>query len=184
MRWERGIKLVERCEAFLRERGMAAPTRQVPLKMVLPLIEAASLDDSDELLDLWATLLVNAADADSGVNVTRRLISILQDFEPLEAKCLQMIASKPRQGISTDQPPFDSLVAARPEVEIALWNLVRLGCLQPVKYYDRPSVELVSVTMLGQQLFAACSKPKTTPGTPDPKEVTKTPASRTSLRLA
>jgi Abortive infection alpha len=180
MRWERGIKLMERCEAFLKERGLPAPTRQVPLKVVLPLIEAATLEDSDELLELWATLLVNAADANSGVNVTRRLISILQDFEPLEAKCLQMIAELPvdldKGGIMTARlpdsvaiysalkqsppsPPMLPLGSGQPEVNVALWNLVRLGCLRPSNTWGGRYIDVVNMTVLGTELIKACSKP-------------------------
>ncbi len=91
MRWERQVRLMQRADEFLRERGLEGPTRLVPMKIAIPLLQAASLEEDDDLQDIWARLLVNAADAGSGVEVKRAYISILEDFDPLEAKILQKI---------------------------------------------------------------------------------------------
>ena len=61
MRWERQVRLMQRAEQLLKETGLSQPTRAIPLKLAIPLLEAASLEDDDYLQDLWARLLVNAA---------------------------------------------------------------------------------------------------------------------------
>ena len=95
VRWERQRRLVDRANHFMAERGSRMRFRPVPLKVAIPIFEAASLEEDDDLQDLWAWLLVNAADAESGVEVRRRLVSILQDFSPIEARLLQAIHDAP-----------------------------------------------------------------------------------------
>ena len=46
MRWERQVRLMQRAEQLLREAGLTQPTRAIPLKLAVPLLEAASLEDS------------------------------------------------------------------------------------------------------------------------------------------
>src|SRR5712692_8992554 len=67
MRWERQVRLMQRANDFLSNEGFDQPTRVIPLKFAVPLLEAASLEDDDYLQDLWAKLLVNSAIETSGV---------------------------------------------------------------------------------------------------------------------
>ena len=71
MRWERQLRLMRRSEEVLRDLGLSAPTRAVPLKIAIPLLQSASMEDEDELQDRWVNLLVNAADAESGIDIQR-----------------------------------------------------------------------------------------------------------------
>ena len=95
MRWERQVRLVDRAHHFMAERGSRMRLRAVPLNVAIPIFEAASLEEDDDLQDLWARLLVNAADAESGVEVKRGLASILQDFSHMEVRLLQKIHDAP-----------------------------------------------------------------------------------------
>ena len=119
-RWEAMVKLVDRANHFMAERGSRMRFRPVPLKVAIPIFEAASLEEDDDLQDLWARLLVNAADAESGVEVKRRLVSILQDFSHMEVCLLQKIHdAPPTKGDSpTKRLPgpldLDGRVIARP----------------------------------------------------------------------
>ena len=119
-RWERQERLVDRANHFMAERGSRMQFRPVPLKVAIPIFEAASLEENDDLQDLWARLLVNAADAESGIEVKRGLVSILQDFSPIEAHLLQAIHdAPPMKGDSPTKrlpgpPDVDGRVKARP----------------------------------------------------------------------
>ena len=53
MRWERQVRLMQRSEKFLREVGLLCLTRPVQLKIAIPQIQAASLEEDDELQDRW-----------------------------------------------------------------------------------------------------------------------------------
>src|SRR5438552_7817012 len=49
IRFERQVRLWDRVQHFLAERGMDAPTRKISLKIALPIIENATLEEEDEL---------------------------------------------------------------------------------------------------------------------------------------
>ena len=94
-RWERQERLIDRANHFRAERGSRMRFRPVPPKVAIPIFIKASLEEDDDIQDLWARLLVNAADAESGIEVKRGLVSILQDFSPMEARLLQAIHDAP-----------------------------------------------------------------------------------------
>jgi hypothetical protein len=92
----------------------------------------------DLLQDMFARLRVNATIADGPVKAQR---AILQDIGPLEALLLDRIY----QGTNNLQPTIrtatlpneysnqDDSTDILPslELQLALWNLARLGCLEP-----------------------------------------------------
>src|SRR2546428_12432950 len=80
MRWERRVRLMQRADEFLKSRGLSKPTRPVPLKIAIPIMVEGSLEEDDKLQDIWAQLLANAADKDSGVEVRHMFLSILKDL--------------------------------------------------------------------------------------------------------
>ena len=196
LRWERQVRLMDRANAFMAERGSHMRFRPVPVNVAIPIFEAASLEEDDDLQDLWARLLVNAADAESGIEVKRRLVSILQDFSHMEARLLQAIHKAPpkESGVPTMGSPgpldLDGRVVAPPmkggvstkglpneylepgeekedpglppePVQIGLWNLMRLGCIESAGTWDSlVGIRRVNITALGKALVNACSTPQ------------------------
>lgn len=194
-RWERQVRLMDRANAFIAERDSQMQFRPVPLNVAIPIFEAASLEEDDDLQDLWARLLVNAADAESSTHVKRGLVSILQDFGQMEARLLQAIHNAPpmKGGILTKETPgpldVDGRVTTRPmeddvptkglpyeylepgeeeedpglpsePVQIGLWNLRRLGCIESAGTWDSlVGIRRVKITALGKALVNACSAP-------------------------
>ena len=53
LRWERQIRLMERADQLMAQLGKDTPTKPIPLKLAIPLIQAASLEDDDYLQDMW-----------------------------------------------------------------------------------------------------------------------------------
>jgi len=180
MRLERQVRLIDRADVFLRERGLDGPTRPVPLKIMIPLLQGACLEDDDELQDRWAALLVNAADADSGISVHRAFVSILEEIGPLEALLLEKIYAIPWDasfdGIYTGNLPEEAIPVPayrsvdgpdrsleqnlRPDVELALGNLVRVGCLKGrLTWGGTEFLSVVSQTVLGKAFVEACRPP-------------------------
>jgi hypothetical protein len=122
--------------------------REVDLKFGIPLIEAASLEEDDLLQDMFAALLVNSTDGDGETKAHRSYVSILQDFGHLEAVVLEALCHHgkvvPEVSIKTDFYADDESFRVEwrifgwaneqetnlpDEVELALWNLARLGCI-------------------------------------------------------
>lgn len=176
MRWERKLRLAQRAKEILAESGLDAPSRALPLSIGVPLIEAASLEENDELQDVWAQLLANCGNADSGVHLKRAYVTILQDMGPLEAKLLDRIANAPAEfrgpggDVMTAELPDrylhypsingdDPQRIPPPEVVVALWNLVRLGCIELLWTFGGISPRAANATPLGED-FAKAVSPK------------------------
>ncbi len=171
-RWERQIRLFERADRFLAENGLAQPSRKVPLQVAIPLIQGGSLEEDDGLQDRWATLLVNAADASSHVEVRRAFISILEDLTPLDALILNKIYTSILSQdlmaeiwtthlpdyVTEEKPDQDDL---RPpnNVEISLGNLARLGIITTAMSWGGFAIfSKVSRTVLGREFMKAITR--------------------------
>jgi hypothetical protein len=168
MRWERQVRFRKRSEDLLNELGLSNPSRPVPMKIAIPLIWAASLEEDDDLQDRWAKLLVNAGNANSGVVVKRSYISILEDLSPMDAKILEKICSVGLidEAILTYKLPDEAVISqsdnfdAEPsqDVQLSLSNLMRLGCITSAMYLGgRLNLAEVQPTLLGCCLVEACT---------------------------
>lgn len=177
LRWEGWVRFMDRANHLMAERGSRMRFRPVPLNVAIPILEAASLEEDDDLQNLWARLLVNAADANSGIQVRRGLVSVLQDFSEMEAQLLRAIYDAPpmKGGVPTKALPDEYVQPAEEEteanpslppepVQIGLWNLMRLGCVESSGTWDSlTGIKRVQITALGRALVNACSaSPKTT----------------------
>lgn len=174
MRWERQVRYMQKVEQLARDVGLSSPTRVIPLKLAIPLLEAASLEDDDLLQDLWVRLLVNAVDERTHINLQRSYIEILGQLTPLEARLLQKIYSLPYEqtlhaGIVTGGLPAHALSheddgkdhdLQEPsiEVKLALANLARLGCIVVQKSWGGGEIfKKVNPTLLGMSFVQACT---------------------------
>ena len=173
MRWERQQRLMLRAEKFIKEIGLQSPTKAIPLKLAVPLLEGASLEEDDELQDLWARLLVNSANAESGIDLKRVYIDILERLTPIEAQILSAVYSLPfeeiqHEGVLTAELPNkatpanekqkDGAVEPSEEVKLAIASLSSIGCLSPAKTWGGGEIfSWVSPTVLGRNFVKACT---------------------------
>jgi hypothetical protein len=157
--------------------GEGRDAKPVEPKFGFALLEAASLENDDDLQDMFARLLANATTEGTGVEARRAFVSILSDLTPFDARLLRMIYDAPRHTaglpIRTANLP-DGYVEAKPigarddppskDVELSLWNLVRLGCVNEAGGWDgTSSVALVMLTELGGRLIEACTPMRNAP---------------------
>ncbi len=172
VRGERALRLQKRAQELFVELGMDGPTRSVPLKVMIPLLSEATIEEDDDLQDMWARLLVNAGDADHDVEVRRAFVSILRDFGSLEARIMQGIYAYPQEKllkecVRTRYLP-ETIVLGRdeegdvehikPDVKVALSNLCRLECLNSnLTYGGTRILSQVYPTELGRRLMDACT---------------------------
>lgn len=175
IRWERRMRLMDRATQFLHARGLKHPTRPVPMNIAIPILQLGSMEEDDELQDLWARLLVNAGDAGSGITVQAAFLGILQNLSPFDARVLEQIYSfddetgPERKDIYTmDLPekihlsrpdPPNHLTPSR-EVEVSLGNLGRLGLIQSnMAWGGKTTFHCICHTFLGQEFMKACRNP-------------------------
>ena len=170
MRWERPLSFMKKATKALADHGLKLPNRAVPMKIAIPVFQAASVEDDDYLQSVWANLLANAADKDSGVEICRNFVSVVEDLSPLDVKILEKIYSlelEPGQDVWTSDLP-DKVLTEKPwddprgpdeEVTLSLSNLCRLGLLEAVMFVSGGGTSMRSVyqTVLGRKLYEACT---------------------------
>ena len=173
MRWERQQRLIVRSEEFLHEIGLERPTRAIPMKLAVPLLQAATLEEDDELQDLWCKLLVNSAADHSGVDLRRVYIDMLERITPLEAKILDTVYALPfdemhHAGVLTADLPGRARVATEDdkhepvdpseEIKLALASLGSIDALSvTLTMGGGQAFESVNPTILGKGLVDACT---------------------------
>jgi hypothetical protein len=175
VRFERQVRLAERVRHFLAERGLAGPNRTIPLKVGLPLLDNATLEEDDELQDLWARLLVNGGDANSDTVLRRAFVTVLAEMTLLDVRNLAEIEfainkvhpERARKGVWTVELPKRAIAYdwvkedkypgdPSPEVAISLSNLERLGCITTSPQVpEGPGFGLVGLTPFGRAFIRA-----------------------------
>jgi hypothetical protein len=111
-RWERQLALADKAEAIMRNRKLAAPTRNLPLNFAVPLLTHAILEEDDELQEVWARLLVNAGDASTEMELRVAYVSILDGMSAFDVKNLSLMA---RASLDTPEKGYLPIIET--------WNL-------------------------------------------------------------
>jgi hypothetical protein len=173
-RWERQLALADKAEKITVARGMAKPTRELPMNFAVPLLTAAVLEEDDHLQETWAKLLVNAGDASTEMELRTAFVEILRGMSAFDVRNLSKLAEatiaapsgQPRY-VGTMKLPYSSeyypgSLHGDPnisrEVSISLANLIRLGCVVPTSGFGGGvNFFQVLVTDLGLALYLACS---------------------------
>jgi hypothetical protein len=82
-RAQRQMKLLQKVSAYARERGFIP--REVPLKLLLPILDNASVESDDDLHTAWAALLANAANPSIHGRILPCFVEILKQLSKGEA---------------------------------------------------------------------------------------------------
>jgi hypothetical protein len=86
-RIERGQKVVEEAAVLVESHG--AEPDAVPGRVLLPLLEKASVEEDEDLRQQWVALLANASMTPE--NVLPAFIAILGELSPVEARLLSRL---------------------------------------------------------------------------------------------
>lgn len=142
-RLKRALRLRAKIEEMLLAHGL--PPRPVPLKLLVPAIDAASVEDDDYLQDMWAALLANAATGNADVGRSGTFVEVLRQLSSHDGRFLAalsedhgqqglVVASDGRNIIqdcwleSRLHGIYDTSVGGS-DFELAVENLMRVGIL-------------------------------------------------------
>ncbi len=179
LRWQRQIRLVDQVEQTLAKRKISE-TRSIPPKFALPMLENASLEEDDELQDLWIKLMANGMDPNFKASFRMAYIEIIKGLTSLDVKILdffykQLILDK-MEGENfirhsyTQNRICRSLNISNEEYLDSVNNLFRVQCLAPaliknagVGIMGEPltifkGTDEISMTSLGKNFIEACIK--------------------------
>lgn len=169
-RFKRQVRLAKQVQTFLLEHGLEAPSRSLPLSFSVPLIECASLEEDDELQDIWARMLANAAAAESGTERRTAFIDMLRSMTAFDVMILAKVAkiapSTDDGWVYTHNFPDsdDQTESGEPRrdlpthVAVSLGNLARLGCIDGAAAFGGLLIYTqVRLTDLGAAFVASCT---------------------------
>ncbi len=171
------IKLLRKAERILKDEGLKP--KAVNMRVLLPLIDAAALEDDEEMAARWASLLASAANPNSRMSLEASFIEILKQLPSTHAFVLDVFYEQiDRHKIAAEKWQENGVVTEylqkmlrldASQFNVAVDNLLRLRLL------DHPSVLLDTVngndvrfqvtsagilcaTHLGKAFVAACGK--------------------------
>jgi hypothetical protein len=180
IRWERQERLFLRAQDFIEQEGAPRLTRAIPLKHAVPLISSASLEEDNELQDVWARLLVNFTIETSSVESSRTYIDILERLSSLEVLIVNSVYlndydSMHHIGVLTQHLPdradvlpekknndIQETMKIEPSIEIklALANLDRLGIVAVGRSMGGGQLfGALNPTLLGRSFYESCTLP-------------------------
>jgi hypothetical protein len=108
--------------------------RSLPFKEAVLMIEASSMEDDEDVIDLWARLLINATDVNTSCEIKKMHVDILKSLNGLEARILSVIFVLFEYGDFSSDKLTLNLIHKWPkmtseQLRIALQNIQRLGLL-------------------------------------------------------
>lgn len=87
-RWESQLKLLKKTFSILEAAGIHEP--RINIKVLLPLLETASLEDNEDMSARWASLLASAADPKDQNGSEATFVEILKQLSPNDALVLDV----------------------------------------------------------------------------------------------
>lgn len=177
IRWERLNRFIEKSNDKMMQLGIDEIQTPVPLKFMIPLLQGATLEEDDDLQDIWVNLLVNSI-CNEGIELKRVYIDILERLSPLEAKILNAVYCIPFEAnrnntlltyklpdeVEIEKPgnmPNPKLENA--DVELALANLARIGCIVMNRTAGGGEFfSSINMTLLGTKFYEVCNLKKET----------------------
>ncbi len=118
--WRRENAIITLGLAHQRLRDIGVEPAEVAPQILLPLLEAASLQDGEDLRSMWANLLANAADPRNQVETRPRFVSILRDLSVSEAKFFDVLCMP--QPVLGQALTDTQILQAASSVGIARWQ--------------------------------------------------------------
>lgn len=94
-RFKRRLRLLQKIKEVCEEAGI--DPQPVSLKLLLPAVEYASIEEDDSLQDKWAALLANAANPSSDIGLSPAFVDVLRQLTPHEAAFLDLLSPNPTE---------------------------------------------------------------------------------------
>jgi hypothetical protein len=183
MRWERQVRMVDKCEEIIIKRKIEGKLRPVPPKLALPIMENASLEENDQLQDLWANLLTSALDPSFNGLLRSAFIDIIKQLEVVDAHILHFLytnyqaAIKSKEVLENESPSnigwskeeiIETLIISLPIYYDSVDNLMRVRCVSSLVLIcngikaGKESMtidkghDVICLTSLGKSFVEAC----------------------------
>lgn len=183
-RTRRAYRLAEKFQQFVLERGIVP--RSVNLKLLLPIMDNASVEEDEDLHTMWAALLTNAADP-AGSDVLPSFVEVLKQLTKPEAVFLTKFSKEEAGALSPNPGEFVITMdqaydwwnegGDAASFEVSMDDLHRLGLIRTRSHIEIPDPSAIPqntldinesgyyLTDYGVKFVFACRCPKKPPST-------------------
>lgn len=170
-RWSNQINIIKKAQAKIEASGLNK--KQIPLKVLVPIIQNSSLEQDENMQDKWANMLANSATG--SIEVSPNYAAILNELSPIEVVILDKIYQEvnkeadyqKRKALQFDATKLKSMLNVTEEkMDLIIENLFRLNVFQSpagqgVMLGNFPFVlrttKLFEFTTLGYEFVRACN---------------------------
>lgn len=122
------VSTVRQTERILRDAGL--PANAVPTRLLLPIMEASSVENTETLQQMWAGLLATASQQTDSVSPS--FIETLKQLTPDEARHLEVICRETLKFLKKERP--------NDGMELVLWAFGPRSNVGPKEFEVPPSV--------------------------------------------
>jgi hypothetical protein len=144
----------------------------VPLKVLDPLLNAASMEEEATLAEKWAALLANAADPAQQAPVQPAFVEVLRQLTATDAQVVSRLYQAAEHSSGTEKMHtvfpagmMSGLKLTQDQMRLSMDNLIRLQLCKPVATYGGYSTEsfempsAVLMTTFGLRFIQSCTPP-------------------------
>lgn len=166
-RWKSRVRMLRRAEEFLHDAGLEA--HQVPLPVLVPILDAGANEEDESMADRWAALLANAAaEPDS---VPPSFPSFLEQLSPQDAVLLDGIYVDSMRDIDPTRDRGTAVLGLKLPISdvqrvLGVDNLIRLGLCLPQRVNTPGTINenrtVLYLTELGRAFVEKCKAPAAT----------------------
>ncbi len=134
-RFKNQVNRIKEAQQIIEESGLEK--KQIPLKVLLPILENSSLEEDENMQEKWVNMLANAATGN--VDISPNYAAILNELSSIEVSILEKIYSDvnkeldylKRKKIQFDTLKLQSMLSISEEkMDLIIENLYRLNLLQ------------------------------------------------------
>jgi len=176
-RWKRQIRIVDKVGEILKKRGVIKTT-PIPPKFAIPMLQNASLEDEDNLQDIWIRLISNSMDPEFEGELRFAFIEIIKSLNSLDASILDFFYKTLKADSNIDWEQITNYSLTKEQIckamsldlkdyYVSIHNLFRVQCLAPailkggVKIGNESltvykGADAITLTPLGKSFIEIC----------------------------
>ena len=170
-RWINQVNIITKAQKIIEESGL--DKKQIPLKVLVPIIQNSSLEQDENMQNKWANMLANAVTGN--VEVSPNYAAILNELSPIEVSILDKIYQEvnkeadyqKRKSFQFDTNKLKAMLNITEEkMDLIIENLYRLNLLHApaghgiaVGEYKSAlrTTKIFEFTTLGYEFVKACN---------------------------
>lgn len=170
-RWSNQINIIKKAQNKIEESGLSK--KQIPLKVLVPIIQNSSLEQDENMQEKWANMLANAAT--DNVEISPNYAAILNELSPIEVSILNKIYQEvnkesdyqKRKSTQFDANNLKTMLGITEEkMDLIIENLYRLNLFQaPAGHgitvgdhkFALRTTKIFEFTTLGYEFVRACN---------------------------